>query len=121
MNLFTWLFIGHLVGDWLLQNDWMAKGKRKKVFHPGGLVHYTIYTVTLLVVFSFGSTSVGVVNMLVVAIIAFVTHLIIDGTNIVSGWINLLKQTDIPMVRVMVDQTFHMLVLMVIVLYGQNM
>ena len=44
MNIFAWLFVGHMVGDWLLQNDWMARGKKTGMFALPGLVHYSIYT-----------------------------------------------------------------------------
>ena len=43
MTMFSWLLLGHLLGDWLLQNDWMAQGKRQGFFTLAGLIHFTIY------------------------------------------------------------------------------
>ncbi len=44
MNLFSWLLVGHLVGDWVFQSDWMAQGKRQGLVTPAGMVHFVVYT-----------------------------------------------------------------------------
>lgn len=48
MSLFGWLFIGHLIGDWLLQNDWMAKNKQRSLFTIAGFTHFAIYTFCMM-------------------------------------------------------------------------
>lgn len=48
MTTFAWLVIGHLVGDWVAQNDWMAKGKRLGLVNAAGLAHFSIYTAAVL-------------------------------------------------------------------------
>ena len=48
MNTFTWLLVGHLLGDWLLQNNWMAMGKKQGLFTLAGMVHFSIYTVIVI-------------------------------------------------------------------------
>jgi uncharacterized membrane protein len=112
MNMFTWLVMGHLVGDWLLQNDWMAKGKKQSLFTTAGMAHFVIYTLTVMVTFwlAAGST-VSLVGYVLVALVVFVSHWLTDATDVVGAWIRLMRQTDIPMVRIMVDQTFHLIIL----------
>lgn len=112
MNTFTWLVIGHLVGDWLLQNDWMAKGKREQFITQAGMTHFLIYTLAVMLTFGIANgSSVGIFTYLLVTVLVFVSHWLIDATRVVEFWMHMSGQTNIPMVRVMVDQTFHFLVL----------
>jgi len=48
MNTFAWLVVGHLMGDWVLQNDWMARGKKRRLLGGTGLVHAAGYALTVL-------------------------------------------------------------------------
>ncbi len=34
MTLFTWLTLGHFVGDFVFQNDWMARNKQRALHAP---------------------------------------------------------------------------------------
>lgn len=112
MNLFTWLVIGHLIGDWLFQNDWMARGKKRALVTAEGMLHFTIYTLAVMFTFLIGGGgSAGLPLFLFVTAIIFCSHWYIDATDVVGNWVHLMHQTDIPMVRIMVDQTFHLLVL----------
>ena len=115
MDTFNWLVIGHLVGDWLLQNDWMAQGKKRGFFTTAGLVHYTIYTLAVVAFLWLSpQDTVGLGIYLIVGGIIFFTHWIIDSTRIVEYWIQTFKQSNISIMRIMVDQTFHILVLALI-------
>jgi hypothetical protein len=112
MNMFSWLLLGHLLGDWLLQNDWMARGKKRGLFTKAGMVHFVTYTAIILLVFwlfNYGKLNPG--STLVAGIIVFVSHWLIDATDIVQGWMHFYGQSDREMVRVMVDQTLHLLAL----------
>ncbi|MCB0192253.1 MAG: DUF3307 domain-containing protein [Anaerolineae bacterium] len=112
MDTFNWLILGHLVGDWLLQNDWMAQGKKRGFFTAPGLVHYTIYTAAVIVFLWLSpqdTTGLGI--YLCVGALIFLSHWIIDATKIVETWIRVFKQSNISIMRIMVDQTFHILVL----------
>ncbi len=112
MNLFTWLLVGHLVGDWMLQNDWMAQNKKKHLFHPAGLVHYGVYALTMLLVLWLArGNTLSLTNYLLLGATAYITHMLIDGTKVVDHWMRLYHQANVTMVRVMVDQTFHIVVL----------
>ena len=112
MSLFSWLLMGHFVGDWLLQNDWMARGKRQGLFTRAGMVHFTIYTSVIVATFMMADPNRGNPLLLLgVGGFIFVTHWFVDATNAVDNWMRLYQQTNITMVRVMVDQTFHLLAL----------
>ncbi len=112
MSVFSWLLIGHLVGDWLLQNDWMAKGKRENLLTTAGIVHFAIYTLaitsTLLIADLKGKEPIFIWTTI---ILIFVSHWLIDATNVVERWMRFYQQSNIAIVRVMVDQTLHLLFL----------
>ena len=97
--------LGHLVGDFLLQNDWMAQGKKK---HPlPAVVHCLLYTAAIWLFTGWGLAWLAVV---------FVTHLYIDTTNVVPvfmGWIGQTQFRDRmgPWSVIIVDNTYHLLIL----------
>lgn len=110
MNIFTWLFLGHLVGDWLLQSDWMARGKRQGIFTAAGMVHFATYTAVMIgILWLLGDQGVG--QGLLVGSIIFISHWLIDATNLVQWWMRFYGQRDQAVVRLMIDQTWHLVVL----------
>ena len=112
MNMFSWLLLGHLLGDWLLQNDWMARGKRKGLFTLPGMTHFTMYTASILFVsWLFNNLEINLIASGIAGVIIFVSHWLIDATDIVQNWMHFYGQSDREMVRVMVDQTLHLLTL----------
>lgn len=112
MDIFAWFILGHLLGDWLLQSDWMALGKRRGLFTRAGLVHYTVYTLSILgVLYLSNEIPRTSSSLLLIGLIVFISHWLIDATNLVKLWMAVAGQRDQIMVRVMVDQTFHLLVL----------
>ncbi len=115
MNIFTWLLLGHLIGDWLLQNDWMARGKKTSFFALPGLTHFLTYTISVVAMLwlAIGDT-LSPPHYILAFLLLFVSHWIIDGTDVVGIWMRFSHQTDVPMVRVMVDQTFHLIILAII-------
>ena len=116
MNTFTWLLLGHFVGDWILQNDWMAKGKKKGLLNPAGMAHYAIYTAAIICALKIpGALDEGWMPYLVPGLMVFVSHWLIDATDGVDRWMRLYRQTHLEIVRLMVDQTLHLLVLVVLV------
>ncbi len=127
MNLFGWLVLGHFIGDWLLQNDWMAIGKKRHFFALAGLVHYLLYTATILLVLHWVhdprlpiailSPFVIKVLMVLVALFIFFSHWLIDGTNLVAAWMGLFGQRPQAMVAIVIDQTLHLVVLGVVALF----
>jgi hypothetical protein len=116
MNIFTWLLIGHLVGDWLLQNDWMAQGKRKAFVTLPGFVHFAVYTIVIMIILRFcGNLNETPTYYFGLGILIFVSHWLIDATNLVDVWMRLYKQSNLLMMRIMVDQILHILILAVVV------
>lgn len=115
MSIFDWLLIGHFVGDWVLQSDWMAQGKKKAFFTWAGLIHFSVYTVAILVTFWLvdDRNRTGLVYV-AAGTIVFVSHWILDATPLVEWWLGLYKQTS-DFVRIIIDQTLHLLILGVLV------
>jgi hypothetical protein len=116
MNIFSWLLVGHLVGDWLLQNDWMARGKKTGLVTAPGMTHFAIYTVSLLVTLWLAVYQLNypAFYFLGAGLIIFISHWFIDATRIVEWWILFFGQTNNTMMRVMVDQTLHFLILVMV-------
>jgi hypothetical protein len=112
MNSFTWLLIAHLLGDWLLQNDWMARGKKRGWFTLAGTTHFAVYTGSIVGALWFcGAMDRKPVCYLLLGTAIFFSHWLIDASDIVKRWMCFYRQSELEMVRVMVDQTLHLLVL----------
>ena len=65
--------IGHLVGDFILQNDWMAENKKKKSLPC--LIHCVIYSLTVMVFAGWW--------FIEAFLILFISHYALDRTTIV--------------------------------------
>jgi len=103
--LLAWLLVGHLVGDFLLQNRWMAEGKTDRWLPL--LVHSSVYTisVTVFAMAAGGLTWRGV-------LIVFLAHLVLDRRIFVNWWVKNITQTKgISWLVIMVDQSWHIVVL----------
>jgi hypothetical protein len=115
MTPFIWLCIAHLVGDWMLQNDWMARNKRGHPWSAACLTHCVVYTITLGVALGWATLRQGhllaPLSMLGFMVAIFVSHWLIDGWDLARRWGKLMGQTDNTPVRVVVDQTLHIIVL----------
>ena len=112
MTVFIWLVLGHLVGDWVLQNDWMAKGKTTGLVNRAGLTHFAIYAASVLAALwlSGWHNRLGI-NFLPIGLGVFATHWLIDAGRLAERWMQLYRQSNLEVVRLMVDQTLHLLVL----------
>lgn len=91
--------IAHLIADWLLQNDWMAKNKTS-LRHPAAWTHAAIQTVAL-------TLALGWQAGLVLGLI----HLLVDTRLLLRYWQRVYKQTvDGPAalhVAIWSDQVIH--------------
>jgi hypothetical protein len=113
MTLFAWLCIAHFVGDWMLQNDWMA---RNKGHNPAGLaclLHCLIYTtvVSSAYVAATATLALPLGRPLLFTLVVFASHWLIDGLRLAERWGGLLAQSPGQPVRTVVDQTMHIIVL----------
>jgi hypothetical protein len=106
-NTLILAIIGHLVGDYILQNDWMALNKKSKTGAFNCWVHCMIWTFSVV---SFaGWWHCGVVGVL------FLTHWIQDRTNIIAWWMDLIGQKQFrtgacaPWSIIVVDNVWHII------------
>lgn len=68
----------HLLGDYIIQNDWMALNKKEKTLK--GELACQIHCITYSLPFLF-------IGSLYAVIIIYITHYIIDRSNIVSWFL----------------------------------
>lgn len=95
--------IGHLVGDYLLQNDWMALNKKQSSFHCA--IHCGIWA---LAVSAFGEYFDPITFS-----VLFATHFIQDRTGVVLWYMKLIGQEKFatgicaPWSVIVVDNVWH--------------
>lgn len=96
--------VGHLCGDYLLQNDWMALNKKSRIFPC--VVHCLVWTLLVCLFAGWGWLP---------AIILFSTHFVQDRTKIISAWMWLIGQEKFmtgpcaPWSIIVVDNVWHIL------------
>ncbi len=106
-------FVGHLVGDYLLQNDWMAKNKHSST--PICALHCGLWSVSVLL---FAAWPLWTLPVL------FVTHFIQDRTKIIEWYMQVTGQKEFalppyaPWSIIIVDNTWHIVVLWAIWRFG---
>ncbi|OPY64029.1 MAG: hypothetical protein A4E56_00081 [Pelotomaculum sp. PtaU1.Bin065] len=104
MNMFSWMLVGHMIGDFLLQTGWMAK---KTSNATSLLTHCLVYTMTIYIVaLPAGGLSAPAL------IVIFVSHLVLDQRKFVLFWVRRVNNADsLPWMSIVIDQSFHLLVL----------
>jgi hypothetical protein len=123
VEVFIAFVVSHLVGDYLLQTDWQARNKR------GGLArralpdarralftHVGTYTLAFVPVLVLGE--LGLEVLWVIPAIA-IPHLIQDDGRLLHAYMKRVKRLDPKenlAVSIAVDQTFHLLALIVVAL-----
>lgn len=105
MGLFSWLFLGHLAGDFLLQTRWMAE-KKAQEFLPL-VVHSAVYTGTVALL----ALKAGGLSWLGIGLI-FLGHLLLDQRAFVNFWAKTVNgNTSTEWLKVVSDQSWHLLIL----------
>ncbi len=105
MNLFTWMLVGHLAGDFLLQSSWMAEKKAVEFFPL--LAHCIFYTATVAI-FSLPVGGITLTGMLMI----FLGHLIVDNKKVVQLWAKHISRAEgNTWLQVVQDQSWHIIVL----------
>jgi len=81
----TGLFLGHLAGDYLLQNEWMAMNKSKNnwIGWFSALVHCIIYTLAICL-FMWNFDPIWMV-------VVFLTHFPIDKFSLAEKYMHVIK------------------------------
>ena len=75
------LLLGHLVGDFLLQNKWMSEKKTQSSFRC--VVHCTVYTVAVCVVCPLPGWQWP--------LLVFLSHYFIDRYSLAEKWLKLIN------------------------------
>jgi hypothetical protein len=105
----TLAIIGHLVGDYLFQTDWMAENKKHNTL--ACVIHCAVWAACVVLLAGWGW---------IPFMFLFVTHFIQDRTYIVRGWMHLVGQDHFatgpyaPWSMVIVDNTFHLLEILIV-------
>jgi Protein of unknown function (DUF3307) len=123
VEVFAVFAVSHLVGDFALQTEWQAQHKHgglgpDPVARRALVAHVSTYTLAFVPAFVWLWGSVGAATLAAAAVIAG-THLIQDDGRLVDAYMRLVKHTTSvkqPLVTVMVDQTFHGLLLFAVAL-----
>jgi len=105
MTTFEISVLLHLVVDWVLQNDWIARNK-SDLWHPAGWVHGAMHAIAMSLIFP-----------LPVAAIIGLTHTLIDTRVPARLWARIYRAGGTGAYQVPVaiwrDQVFHLCVLAV--------
>jgi Protein of unknown function (DUF3307) len=122
VEVFLLFVVTHLVGDYLLQTDWQAVHKRGGLALRAGdarralFTHVGVYTLTFIPVLVVADLSWELVWIFPAI---FVPHLIQDDGRLLHGYMKRVKHIDptgnLP-VSIAVDQTFHLVALLVLAL-----
>lgn len=98
--------VGHLVGDYLLQNDWMALNKKNQILPCA--VHCFLWSACVM---SFAGWPLYLWPTL------FTLHYLQDASNVVRKWMSLIGQDSFatgpcsPWSIIVVDNVWHILTL----------
>jgi hypothetical protein len=104
--------LAHFIGDFLLQNDWMAVGKKKSSLIC--TVHVTLYILPFLL------TELSSFQIILI----YIQHWIQDRSGFVKWWCKIfgsfqseLKMNTLPWGHFIVDQVFHFIWMYFVVSY----
>ena len=104
-------FVSHLIGDFILQNEWMAVNKKNRSL--ACLVHTLVYLIPFLIC---------QLQWWQIALIA-IQHFIQDRTEIIMWWGRVWKRTDLKRwnaLPLFVDQAFHIVWIEIVLLAGEK-
>ena len=125
VEVFAVFLVSHLAGDYLLQTDWQAENKRgglgvDPVARRALFAHVATYTLSFVPAFVWLTDEIGA-EVIAIATVIFVTHLVQDDGRLLFGYVERVKGPGAagnPAVVTAVDQSFHVLVLFVIALWA---
>lgn len=104
----SYAIVGHLIGDFIIQNHWMAIEKKKRNWPC--LVHCTLYTLAVYICTFWPLWTLPFI---------FIPHFLIDRTNFISKWMGWMGQAGFrdglaPWSSIIVDNVFHIVTLFII-------
>ena len=104
-DMLSWLLAGHVVGDYLFQNRWMAT---KKTMLLSALVSHSAVYACAIWISSLPDGGLSPFSVLFV----FATHVVIDKRDFTRWWCRHVTQSDGTLWLVMMaDQSFHIVIL----------
>lgn len=115
MSLFDWLLIGHLLGDFVIQNDNIAKNKPQR--WPLLLSHVSLYMVVMIPIVVVYAFTHPLPFWLAVSALLFLsgTHIILDRRDFTVRWMRFVGMSpDRIWLSIVVDQIFHLLTLAIV-------
>jgi Protein of unknown function (DUF3307) len=123
-EVFIVFFVSHLVGDFGLQTEWQALNKHgglgpDPVARRALLSHIATYTLAFVPALIWLADDIGAGAALGTAALIALPHMIQDDGRLVRAYVARVKRSDPAenaTVAVMVDQTFHMVVLLLLAL-----
>jgi hypothetical protein len=93
--------VAHLAGDWVLQNDWMARNKTS-LRHPAAWTHAAIHALCL-----------GLALGWQAGLVLGTVHMLMDTRVPVTWWIRVYKKCsqapEAGLIAIWLDQTLHIL------------
>jgi hypothetical protein len=99
--MLAWLLVGHLVGDFLLQNRWMAENKNEKLLPL--LTHSAVYACAVWLA-SLPCGGLGLWSGLLV----FASHAALDNRRFVTWWCTRVTEgISLPFLVIVTDQAWH--------------
>ena len=106
------MLLGHLVGDYLLQNDWMAANKKKRTWVAA--VHALVWMAAVVLI-GWRTAPPVAIGLL------WLSHLLQDRTDVVRQWMFLVGQRAFatgpcsPWSIIVVDNVWHLVVMRLLV------
>ena len=116
-DLLSWLFAGHMVGDYIFQTRWMAEKKTElytALFTHAAIYTCSIWVASLLCALASGFAPAEMVSRglsLPCVLFVFVTHSIIDKRGITKWWCKNVTKSNRVWLIIMTDQALHIVVL----------
>ena len=116
--VFAAFLVCHLAGDLLLQTEWQALTKVRGLGDPEGrralILHAATYTAPYLPALVWVGDERGAVRAVVVALLIALPHVAVDDGRFVRVWLRQVKHSPdpAPSLRLMVDQSFHVVCLL---------
>ena len=102
--MLSWLLAGHLAGDFLFQNRWMAEQKTTRL--SALAAHSAVYACAVWLA-SLPVKGLGPMSVLFV----FLSHALVDRRNITLWWCRHVTKSDHMWLVIMTDQTLHVVIL----------
>lgn len=96
------LLLGHLVGDYLLQPNWMALHKKERF--SVAVLHCLVWTGVVATALLPELAALSLVKAAAVCGLILASHLVLDATNLVDRWLDLIGSRSYRRAQAYCDQ-----------------